>query len=178
MEFEVWNLKFAIMIHIGKIAATHGLQGDVVLTHILGKKGWLHKNDVLFLELNKESFIPFFVMNIKAEREDEYVLKLEDIETVEEAKKLIGKKVYAEETVLEKQKVDSPLLWIGFNLIDKQKGEIGKINDVMQTAHQWLASVNYNGKEVLIPLIQEMILDLNVRNKYIRMELPDGLLEI
>lgn len=166
------------MIRIGKIAATHGLKGEVIVTHILNKKGWLNKNDVLFLELNKNSFIPFFVTGIKADREDECVIKLEDLETVEAAKKLIGKKVYMEEILLEKQNIDSPLLWIGFNIIDKQMGEIGKINDVMQTAHQWLASVNYNDKEILIPLIQEMIVDLNIRNKYIRMDLPEGLLEV
>lgn len=166
------------MIRIGKIAATHGLQGDVVFTHILNKKGWLKKNDALFLELNKESFIPFFVTGIKADREGECVIKLEDIETIETAKKLIGKNVYAENILLEKQDIDSPLLWIGFTIIDKQKGEVGTITDVMQTAHQWLASVSYHEREILIPLIQPMIIDLNVRNKYIRMDLPEGLLEV
>lgn len=166
------------MIRIGKIAATHGLQGDVIFTHILNKKGWLKKNDVLFLELNKGSFIPFFIMNVKADREEECIVRLEDVETVEAAKKLIGRQVYVEDIVLENQKLDSPLLWIGFNIIDKQLGEVGKINDVLQTAHQWLASVKYRDKEVLIPLIEEMIVDLNIRNKYIRMDLPEGLLDV
>ncbi len=166
------------MIRIGKIAATHGLQGDIVLAHILDKKGWLKKNEVLFLELNKGSFIPFFVVQIKADKEEECVLKLEDITTIEAAKKLIGKQVYVEDAILEKQKTDTPLLWTGFTIIDRKQGEIGTIKEVMQTAHQWLASVNYNGRDVLIPLVPEMILDLNVRNNYIRMDLPEGLLDV
>jgi 16S rRNA processing protein RimM len=166
------------MIRIGKIVATHGLQGEVVLTHILDKTGWLKKTDVLFLELNKESFIPFFVTNVRADRSDECVISLEDISKVEEAKKFIGKQVYVEEVILEKQKVDSPLLWIGFDIVDREKGSLGKIEDVIQTAHQWLASITYQDKEVLIPLVKEMILDVNVRNKFIRMDLPEGLLDL
>lgn len=166
------------MIRIGKIVASHGLQGDIILTHILNKKNWLKKDDVLFLELNKGSFIPFFVISVKGNQEDECIVKLEDITTVEQAKKLIGKQVYLEDALLEEQKIDSPLLWIGFTVIDRDKGEIGKVADVMQTAHQWLASVKYNDREVLIPLIDEMILDVNVRNKFIRMTLPEGLLDI
>jgi 16S rRNA processing protein RimM len=166
------------MIRIGKIAATHGLQGDMILTHILNKKRWLKKEDVLFLELNKESFIPFFVLNVKGEQEEECLIRLEDVTTVEQAKKLIGKQVYVEEMILDQQKIDSPLLWVGFNIIDREKGEIGRIEDVIQTGHQWLASLHYQGNEVLIPLIKEMILDINMRNKFIRMELPEGLLEL
>lgn len=166
------------MVRIGKIAATHGLHGDMILSHILNKKTWLKNNNVLFLELNKNSFIPFFVTNVKSEREDECIVRLEDVEKVEEAKMLIGKNVYVEEMVLDKQKIDSPLLWIGFNVVDKEVGSLGLIKDVVQTAHQWLATIDYEGKEVLIPLIQEMIIEVNTRNKFIRMDLPEGLLDL
>jgi 16S rRNA processing protein RimM len=91
---------------------------------------------------------------------------------------LIGKQAYVKEDILSKYTNDSPLLWIGFNIVDKERGSVGAIEDVMQTGHQWLAKVTYEGKEVLIPLIDQMILDINVRNKFIRMELPEGLLDI
>ena len=48
----------------------------------------------------------------------------------------------------------------------------------MQAGPQWLAKLTYEGKEVLVPLIEQMILDVNVRNKFIRMDLPEGLLEL
>ena len=166
------------MIRIGKIVATNGLQGAVVLTHIVGESTWLKKDDVLFLELNKESFIPFFVTVVKPLNKEEYILNVEDVDTLEAAKKLIGKQAYVKEDILSKYTSDSPLLWIGFNIVDKERGSVGEIEDVMQTGHQWLAKVTYEGREVLIPLIDQMILDTNVRNKFIRMELPEGLLDI
>ncbi len=166
------------MIHIGKIVATHGLNGDVVLSHLLNKKNWLKKEAVLFIELNKKSYIPFFVQQVKATQADECIIRFEDVKAVEAAKKLIGKPVFFETELLETEQIDSPLLWVGFNIIDKHKGEVGRIEEVIQTPHQWLAQVNYNGKEVLIPLIEAMLLEVNMRNKYIRMELPEGLLEL
>ena len=166
------------MIRIGKIVATHGLQGSLVLTHVVGSSDWLKKDDVLFLELNKGSFIPFFVQTAKAANDEEYIITVEDVTVVEAAKKLIGKQAYVKEDILSATAADTPLLWIGFNLVDKEKGSLGPIEDVMQAGPQWLAKLTYEGKEVLIPLIEQMILDVNIRNKYIRMDLPDGLLDL
>lgn len=166
------------MVRIGKIVATHGLQGALILTHIAGKGEWLKENDVLFVELRKESYIPFFVTQAKASNEEELIVYLEDTTTVEAAKKLIGKHVYIKEDILNNVQSDSPLLWIGFNLVDKEKGGLGTLEDVMQAGAQWLGKITIDGKEVLIPLVKEMILQVNMRNKFIRMDLPDGLIDL
>jgi len=168
----------ARMIRIGKIVATHGLQGALIMTHIVGNSKWLKPEDVLLLELHKESYIPFFISQLKASGDDEYIINLEDIASSEAAKKLIGKNVYVQEDILAQHATDSPLLWIGFNVVDKEKGSLGPIEDVMQAGHQWLARINYNNKEVLLPLVDEMILDVNIKNKFVRMDLPEGILDI
>ena len=166
------------MLRIGKIVATHGLQGSLILNHIVGESDWLKKDDTLFIELRKGSHIPYFVTQAKGSNQEEYILQVEDVTTVEEAKKLVGKQVYVSEDILSKHAEDSPLLWIGFNLVDKNRGGLGPIEDVMQAGAQWLAKLSYEGKEILIPLVSQMILDVNIRNKYIRMDLPEGLIEV
>jgi len=166
------------MLRIGKIVATHGLQGSLILSHIVGESDWLKKDDTLFIELRKGSYIPYFVATAKGSNSEEYILQVEDVTTVEEAKKLVGKPAYVNEDILAKHADDSPLLWIGFNLVDKTRGGLGTIEDVMQAGAQWLAKITYEGKEVLIPLVDQMILDVNIRNKYLRMDLPEGLIEV
>lgn len=148
------------------------------MTHIVGNGNWLKKDDVLFLELRKGSYIPYFVTAARSTGDDEFIVNLEDVDAVEEARKLISKQVYVNMDVLTDHATDSPLLWIGFNIVDKEKGSIGAIEDVVQTGHQWLAKITYEGKEVLVPLIEQMILQVNARNKFIRMDLPEGLLEL
>jgi 16S rRNA processing protein RimM len=166
------------MIRIGKIVATHGISGAVILKHMTGDSNWLKQGDVLFVELRKGSEIPYFVVSAKASNEEEYIVTVEDVVTVEAAKKLVGKQVYVKDDVLKNVKTDSPLLWIGFNLVDKEKGGLGVIEDVVQTGHQWLAKLTIEGKEVLIPLVEDMLIDVNLRNKFVRVDLPEGLIEV
>jgi 16S rRNA processing protein RimM len=166
------------MIRIGKIVATHGLQGALVMTHIAGNSKWLKKDDALFLELHKESYIPFFVTQLKVSNEEEYVIQIEEVLNVEAARKLIGKNVFVQEDILEKYVEETPLLWVGFKMIDKAKGSLGVIEDVMQTASQWLAQLTYKDKEVLVPLVPQTIERVNMKAKTIYVDLPAGLIEV
>ncbi len=166
------------MIRVGKIVATHGLNGSLILTHIVGNSKWLKKDHVLMIEMQKGSYIPHFVSQCKATNDEEYIINVEDIDKVESAKKLVTKHVYVDESILKGYEKQSPLLWIGFNLIDKNEGELGAIEDVLQTGNQWLAKITYKNKEVLIPLINETIDGLDIKKRTINMTLPEGLLEV
>ncbi len=166
------------MLRVGKIVAAHGLKGQVVFTHQLAHNNWLSANDFLFLELNKNSYIPFLVTEARATQSGEFIVALEEVNTVEEARGLIGKAVFVQENKLPAAADDSPLLWIGFTIVDRKHGSLGTIADVLETGHQWLARIDWQGREVLIPLIEPLITDLNLKNRFIRMDLPDGLLDI
>jgi 16S rRNA processing protein RimM len=166
------------MIRVGKIAAAHGLQGAVILTHIADKPGWLQPNMVLYLELQKGSRIPYFVQKVNDSRDGSYIIRLEDVNTIDDARKLIGKHVYVGQELLTQMVSDSPLLWIGFNIVDRRLGGLGPLEDVVNTGSQWLGQLTINGAEVLIPLVDEFIIELNQRNKFIRVDLPEGLLDV
>jgi 16S rRNA processing protein RimM len=166
------------MIRIGKIVATHGLTGSVIMTHIVGNSKWLKKEHTLLVEMQKGSFIPYFISQFKASNDKEYIINLEDVEKVEAAKRLVTKHVYVDESILTGYAKESPLLWIGFKVIDKHLGDIGDVEDVMQTGSQWLAKLTYKDAEVLIPLIEQTIEQVDIKNKKLKMDLPEGLLDI
>lgn len=168
------------MIRIGKIVATHGLKGGLILSHIVGDSKWLKKGSALFVEMNKGSYIPYFVADFKVSGNDgdEYIVTVEDIDKVETAKRLVGKQAYVNEDILSGYTDQSPLLWIGFALTDKHAGPLGDVEDVLQTGTQWLAKLTYKGKEVLIPLIEQTIESIDIKKKTIKTNLPEGLLEV
>jgi 16S rRNA processing protein RimM len=166
------------MLRIGKIVATHGLNGTIILTHIAGKSNWIKTDQVLFVSLNKDNRIPYYVTQFKALNDEEYHVILDEVSTVEAAKKLVGKQVYVPTEILGEAKTDSPLLWIGFNVVDVEKGSLGELVDVSQTGHQWIGTIIYEGKEVLLPMVEPLLLEVNLRNKYLRMHLPEGLLDL
>jgi 16S rRNA processing protein RimM len=166
------------MIRIGKIAAAHGLQGMVVLTHIVGNAKWMKKGTAIFVEMKKGSYIPYFVAAIKTAGAEECIVGLEDVSEPAAAKKLVGKHVYVKEEVVSGYADDTPLLWIGFELTDKTKGAIGPIEDVLQTGKQWLAKITYKEKEALVPLVEGIVTKIDIKNRQITVDLPEGLLEV
>jgi len=166
------------MIRIGKIVATHGIQGALILTHVVGESKWLKKSHVLMVEMNKGSYIPYFISALKSNNNEEYIINVEEVNTVEQARKLVTKHVYVAEDILVGMEAKSPLLWIGFKVIDREKGDIGVIEDVVQTGKQWLAKLIINETEVLLPLIDQTIVKVNIKTKSINMDLPEGLIEV
>ncbi|MEO7263647.1 MAG: 16S rRNA processing protein RimM, partial [Ferruginibacter sp.] len=79
---------------IGKLAASHGLEGTLVLQHSLGKKTTLKGLQAIFLETSPGNFIPYFILSTSIKNDDQTYLKLEGIETKEEARKLTPKEVW------------------------------------------------------------------------------------
>ncbi len=62
---------------IGKIVASFGVKGEVILKHNLGKKTSLKGLKTIFIEEKKESFLPWFIENAKTKNDKEIYLKLQ-----------------------------------------------------------------------------------------------------
>jgi 16S rRNA processing protein RimM len=148
------------------------------MTHVAGNGNWLSKGNALLVEMQKGSQIPYFTASVKQGRPAELIVGLEDVVTVEQAKKLVGKTVWVNEEQIEGLSRHSPLMWIGFAVKDKTAGDLGPVADVLQTGNQWLARLVINEKEVLLPLVEQMITRVDLRAKTLHMDLPDGLLQV
>lgn len=166
------------MIRIGKIAAAHGLTGEVILTHELPEMKWLTVGEPLHLELKKGSFIPFFVEGIRGKSDTEVILRLDDVADVTAAKELVGRLVHVENVKLSMANTTSPLRFIGYKVVDVTLGALGTIDDVYKAGTQWLAQIDTGAKKVLFPLIEAFIKDTNDRNRFLRVQLPDGLVDL
>jgi len=165
--------------NIGKIASAHGLDGKVVLRHNLESKNAFQKIGHIFIELRRESYIPYFLEEKKVLNHEELLLKLDEIDSVELARTLTGKAVYLEEEIFAqlKPKAISGTM-IGFTILDTTLGEIGIIEDLLETPGQVLATLQYKGKEVMIPLIDATIIAIDGAKRTITVNIPDGLLDV
>ena len=63
-------------------------------------------------------------------------------------------------------------------LIYNNNSIIGKIIDVVENKNQDLFEVVYNEKRILIPLIDEFVVNIDNENKKIIMNLPEGLTDL
>ena len=163
---------------IGKLAASFGLKGELVLEHSLGKKTALKGLEVIFLEDKKDSFIPYFILTAKIKSNNEVYLQLEGIDNKEVARKLTPKEVWITESDFETFAAKSAAIsLLGFTMINGGD-ELGKVIEVIEQPHQVLCSILYKGKEALIPIHEESVEKIDKKNKKIFVVLPDGLLEI
>lgn len=163
---------------IGKWAAPFGVKGQLVLVHHLGKKTALKGLDVLFVETRKDEFLPYFIEETSIKNESEVYIKLEGINTREEAMNLVQKPVWlTEDRFHEFTAKSSAISLLGFHILDKGRN-LGEILEVIEQPHQILCRIDWKGKEALIPINEAFLKKIDARKKQVMMELPDGLLEI
>jgi 16S rRNA processing protein RimM len=163
---------------IGKVVATFGLKGELVLVHNLGKKTSLKGLEVIYLEEGKDNFLPHFIQSASLKNDTEVFIKLEGIDSKEVAKKFTSKMAWLPETDFKKYAAaTSPISMLGFHLINAQE-DLGEIIEVIEQPHQLLCAILVDGKEALIPIHEQSLKKIDKKNKKVYVELPDGLLDI
>jgi 16S rRNA processing protein RimM len=163
---------------IGKLVSTFGLKGEVVLKHNLGKKTSLKGLAAIFVEENKESFIPWFIQSTKIKNDEEIYLKLDGVDTREQAIKITQKQIWIPEPDFKKfSSKSSPINLLGYELREEDK-TLGKILEIIEQPHQILCRIEIDNKEVYIPLHEDTIRKIDKKKQQVIVELPPGLLEI
>src|ERR1700749_2218953 len=138
--------------NIGRLVAVHGLQGELVLLHRLGKKTALRGLKMLFLEEKKDEMLPWFIEGTRVKSADEIFVKLEGLDTKEAARRVVQKEVWLREADFEPFAGKSaPISMVGFRLFDAGQ-DLGPILEVIEQPHQVLCKIDLEGKEALIPM--------------------------
>lgn len=163
---------------IGKLAASFGLKGELVLLHSLGKKTTLNGLETIFLEEGKDNMMPYFIATTAIKNDAEVYVKLEGIDSKETARKLTPKEVWITEADFKKFAASAaPIAMLGFHLINEDE-DLGEIIEVIEQPHQILCAILLDGKEALIPIHGESLDKIDQKNRKVYVTLPDGLLDI
>jgi len=163
---------------IGKFAATHGLKGELVLKHALGKKSPFKTLKAIFIKDKTGSLLPWFLESAKIKSDSETYLKLEGINSMEEARPLTQKEVWLADADFQLHtSKQAPISFLGSMVIDGDT-PLGAIEEIIEQPHQILCRLVIQEKEVLIPLHEESLKKIDSKKKMIYVELPEGLLDI
>jgi 16S rRNA processing protein RimM len=163
---------------IGAISSAHGVQGEVLVSHFLKKPKEVLKWQVLMIELNKGSIIPFFITQVRALQDESFIVKLEGINSPEEAKALRHSKVYASPFIKEVLlQTDDWEGLIGFSITDPLQNLNGRVARIDKIASSDYFVVDHQGQEVLIPILDEFIKTIHAEQQQIILQLPEGYME-
>lgn len=164
--------------YIGYVSKTRGLKGEVQLFFEFEDYNELEL-DIIFLEVNKK-LVPYFVAQVKLHNNSTAYAVFEDVDHVDKAQPLVRKKMYLPNEKMPERDPDDFRYTdlIGYLVIDEKHGELGEITDVREMPQQFIATVDMNGKELLFPLSDDLILGIDADEEIIEVELPEGLVDL
>ncbi len=164
--------------YIGYVSKTRGLKGEVQLFFEFEDYQALDL-DVIFLEVNKK-LVPYFTEEVKLQKNSTAYATFEDIDHIDKAQPLVRKKMYLSNDKMPERDPDDFRYTdlVGYLVIDENEGELGEIIHVQEMPQQFMATVNMDGKELLFPLSDDLILGIDATEKVIEVELPEGLVEL
>ncbi|MBN2668499.1 MAG: 16S rRNA processing protein RimM [Bacteroidales bacterium] len=167
-------------LRLGFVAKAHSIGGEVIVkTETEVAESDLKNWESIFLSID-EILIPFFIESFKWRHSNEVVLKLEDINDENKAQSFKGSGVWILKKDWPKAEQGNAFsLWLDWEVINQDKQIIGRIVAVEQYPGQWMLTVeDANKNALLIPALEDWIIELNDLERYIIMHLPEGLIEI
>lgn len=165
--------------YLGKIVRKYSFKGELLVKLDTDEPELFIEMESVFVEQRKK-LIPFFIEESSLHKSELLRVRFEDIDTEEKANALIGAHLYLPLEFLPKLSGNKFYYHeiIGYTAIDKAFGEIGKITGVNDTTSQALFEIDRNGKQILVPMIDDFIKKVNRENKSILLEVPEGLIEM
>lgn len=165
--------------YLGKIAKKFSFKGEVLIYLDTDEPEQYEELESVFVEFNK-NLVPFFIENSSIHKGDFLRVKFEDVDSEQDADELIGSHIYLPLSMLPKLEGNKFYFHevIGFDVIDKRLGNIGKIVSINDSTSQPLFEILFNEKEILIPMIDHFIVEVNRKEKKIILNTPEGLVDL
>jgi len=166
--------------YIGFIAKKHSFNG--LLSIKLDGTVINNYENLEFIYIEIEGQLIFYrIENSSIQKKIFLKIKLEDIDNDNAAKALIKKNVY----VLKKNVTQlKSHIFFNFQITDfkvqnKEKKYIGLVHEVnILSTQPILIVLDESKKEIMIPLVDNFIVNVSKKNKIITVDLPEGLIDI
>lgn len=171
-------MKIEDCFYIGYITKTKGLKGEVQVFFEYDEPENLLLDSV-FAEINGK-LVPYFISSHKLHPNKTGNFYFEDVDTIEKAEKLIHKKLYLPNALKPERDENEFLITDlkGFIVHDEKAGELGEIIEIHEYPQQYVAVVSYKFREIMFPLNDDLIVEVDQENGILKVGLPDGLIDV
>ncbi len=127
-------------------------------------------------------FVPFFIEEYRFRSDTTALVKLEDIDSAEKARMFTNipvyfPKKYVDEEEDEDEDIHTWNFFIGFKVVDINKGDLGEIVAVDDSTMNVLFSIEKDSNEILLPAHEEFIVKLDKKKRILTVNIPEGLIE-
>ena len=162
---------------IGHFSRLHGYSGKLVISFINETPSILTKKITIWLNISG-IMTPYKIQEIQQLNKNKLVLTLLNVNK-NKAEELINKSVFInpKDVDLTEEKFDkNNITW--YDLFSNEEENLGKVSAVIKIKNNNLIQIYINETEVLLPFSEKTILDLDHSKKQIKLDIPDGLIEL
>lgn len=167
------------LVEIGKFQKTHALKGELNALLDVGEE-YVADGNALIVETDG-ALVPYYSESIRPKGASSYLIKLEGVDSVDEAAELVNHEIWAPKDVVREYEGDVMFEddLEGFAVIDSEYGEIGELEYIDSSTENELMVVRTpDGGEVFIPLVDSFILDIDEEGHKIHTSIPEGLIDL
>lgn len=167
-------------LKVGKIVNTHSLKGEVKVISSTDFEEERFKKGSKLLITRGNQLIREVVVQSYRNHKNFLLVKFEGIDSVEEAEKLknLQIKIDLDEVGgLEENEFYFHQI-IGCEVFDENDKNLGEIIDILTPGANdvWVIK-GENGKEILIPYIEDVVKKIDITNKKVNIEVMEGLID-
>jgi 16S rRNA processing protein RimM len=165
-------------ILIGRITKIHGNEGAVTVKLERTLSGNIPAMEWVFLEIEGIP-VPFLISQQEDTGAGKINLMFDGYESIEKVSEFTGCRVFLSEGTDDELLPEDLASISGFSVVTAEKELIGFIKEVIRNPGQWLLTIVTDDKrEILIPLHEDFIIEVDQERKSIIMDLPEGLTDI
>ena len=163
-------------LSIGQIINTHGFRGAVKVHPLTDDISRFEKLKEVYVEEN-DGIVKYKVESVKF-LSSTVSVKLKGVDSEEAANKLRGFYIKVDRKSAVKLPKDTYFICdlIGLEVYDEKGLLIGTVKDVLQTGSNDVYVIESSGKDILIPALKDIVKKIDLENKKILVEMPEGLI--
>ena len=158
--------------YLGEFIKLFSFKGELIFYSEL-KSAFVENIESLFVNFNK-SYVPFQIIKVKSHKKNNYRTQLKDVNSESEARRLLKKDIYIEKI---ESSDNTDYIVDNFKVYNNKK-YIGVVISTFNKTGQSIMEVKMSDKVVLIPLVDQFVVEINDEELKIDMDLPEGLLDI
>jgi 16S rRNA processing protein RimM len=123
--------------------------------------------------------VPFFISTSEYNGSDILKLSFDGYGSQEKVTEFKGCRIFLTTGSPENEQESEYQLLTGYSVLSHNGETVGKIREIISNPGQLLLNVlSPGGKEILIPLHEDLIFSVDKRKRSIVMEIPEGLIDI
>lgn len=164
------------LITIGKVVGTHGIKGYLKVISYAESTALFAPGKQLALRRKGKPVVLYRIESARPHKRG-ILLALRGIASVDAAKEWVGSELCIDKATLPEPERDTYYWYqiIGIEVFTLDGRRLGQVAAILPTGSNDVYVVRDGKKEVLVPAIDSVVVDIDLTNRVLRVDLPEGL---